>query len=151
MARLWAKTVTFDSLAPGDQLPILVKWETEATIRRFSEDLFGPGATAESGDSESGASKVPSGTGNIAPWGPMLAAYVAELLEKGFPIPGIMAQGSRLALKLLQPVSPEDTLAISGTVVDKREEDGRRLVDCRILVESKEGATVAVAEATVCL
>ncbi len=151
MARLWAKTVTFDSLAPGDQLPILVKWETEDTLRRFSEDLFGPSGSAETGTSKPGASKEPPKTGSIAPWGPMLAAYVAELLEKGFPIRGIMAQGSRLALKVLQPVSPGDTLAISGPVVDKREEDGRRLVDCRITVESKEGATVAVAEATVCL
>ncbi len=151
MARLWAKTVTFDSLAPGDQLPILVKWETEDTLRQFSENIFALPAVLTAGEKESKANQGPATSSDIAPWGVMLAAYVAELLEKGFPVPGIVAQGSSLKLKELQPVSPGDTLALSGTVVGKRETDGRRMVDCRITIESETGVTLAVGEATVCL
>ena len=36
MARLWARTTTFDSVNVGDELPILVKWETADTIARFA-------------------------------------------------------------------------------------------------------------------
>ena len=36
MPRLWAKTVTYDSVSVGDQLPILAKWETEETIAGFN-------------------------------------------------------------------------------------------------------------------
>jgi hypothetical protein len=46
MARLWARTVSFESVRVGDQLPILVKWETRETIERFlalaSAPLSGP-------------------------------------------------------------------------------------------------------------
>ncbi len=133
MARLWAKTVTFESVAVGDQLPILAKWETEETIACFN------------------ALVLRAATESEAAGAPALAAYVLELLEKAFPIPSILAQGSKLDIQSLQPVRPDDVITLTGEVVDKRLEDDRRLVECIVLVENQHGQTVARAVTVVCL
>ena len=145
MARLWAKTVTFDSVAVGDQLPILAKWETEETIARFN-------ALISREDTEPGDGELPqdSSSGQAA-GAPALAAYVLELLEKAFPIPSILAQGSKLDIQTLQPVRPDDTITLTGEVVDKRLEEDRRMVECVVLVENQHGQTVARAVTVVCL
>lgn len=136
MARLWAKTIDFASVAPGDQLPILVKWETEETINQFGKQF---GALANP--------SVPS----FDVSGPALVAYLAELLEKGFPITNIQAEGSSLELELLRPVAAGDTLVLSGRVVSKQEVQGQRVVGCELIVENQAGETVCVAAATVCM
>ena len=145
MARLWAKTVTFDSVAVGDQLPILAKWETEETIARFN-------ALISREDTEPRDGEVPqdSSSGQAA-GAPALAAYVLELLEKAFPIPSILAQGSKLDIQTLQPVRPDDTITLTGEVVDKRQAENRRMVECVVLVDNQHGQTVARAVCVVCL
>ena len=160
MARLWAKTVSFDSISQGDELPILVKWETEETIRRF-RDLVSPseelaGSSSESANELTGESdSEPAEKGDATTaqtaliWGMAFTAYVAELLEKGFKLPNIVAKGSQLDLELLQPVNPGDTLVLSGSVVDKRVEQELRLVECRVIIENQSGETVASAIALV--
>ncbi len=115
MARLWAMTTTFGSVNVGDQLPILVKWETQETI-----------AT------------------------PALVAYMAELLEKAFPIPSATA-GDGLEVRAILPVLLEDTISLTGWVVDKQTAGDQRLVRCEIQVENQRGETVAQAAATVSL
>ena len=145
MARLWAKTVTFESVAVGDQLPILAKWETEETIAHFNA-LFSPEDTG-SVDGEALRDTSPGQAAGV----PALAAYVLELLEKAFPIPTILAKGSKLDIQTLQPVRPDDTITLTGEVVDKRLEEDRRLVECLVLVENQHGQTVARAVTVVCL
>ena len=145
MARLWAKTVTFESVAVGDQLPILAKWETEETIARFNALISREDTEPEDGEASQGASS------GQAAGAPALAAYVLELLEKAFPIPGILAMGSKLDIQTLQPVRPDDTITLTGEVVDKRLEEDRRLVECVVLIENQHGQTVARAVTVVCL
>jgi len=145
MARLWAKTVTFESVAVGDQLPILAKWETEETIARFNA-LISPG------DTEPESAEAPQYTSSSQAAGaPALAGYVLELLEKAFPIPSILAQGSKLDIQTLQPVRPDDIITLTGEFVDKRLEKDRRMVECVVLVENQHGQTVARAVTVVCL
>ena len=136
MPRLWAKTVTFDSVAPGDQLPILAKGETGETIKQFSKQFSAHATPSE-----------PS----FDATGPALVAYVAELLEKGFRITSIQAAGGSLELELHRPVAAGDILVLSGRVVSKQETQGQRLVGCEITVENQDGETVALAHATVCM
>ena len=145
MARLWAKTVTFESVAVGDQLPILAKWETEETIARFNALISREDAEPEDGEASQGASS------GQAAGAPALAAYVLELLEKAFPIPGILAMGSKLDIQTLQPVRPDDTITLTGEVVDKRLEQDRRMVECVVLIENQHGQTVARAVTVGCL
>ena len=161
MPRLWAKTVSFESVSPGDELPILVKWETEETIRRFKElvsQLEPPAVLLNEPANEPAAESAEADVVTTDPvttiqsaliWGTALTAYVAELLEKAFKLPNIVAKGSQLELEILQPVNPGDTLVLFGSVVDKRVEQELRLVVCRVIIENQSGETVASATATV--
>ena len=160
MPRLWAKTVNFDSVSPGDGLPILVKWETEETIQRFKElvSRLDPPAVFSNEPANETANEPAAETAEAAVattgqpaliWGMALTAYVAELLEKAFKLPNIVAKGSQLELEILKPVNPGDTLVLSGSVVDKRVDQELRLVECRVIIENQSGETVASATATV--
>jgi acyl dehydratase len=146
MPRLWARTVSFESVAVGDELPILVKWETEETIAHFNA-ILSPLAAAE--DTRPGAGTASANT--AAASGSALSAYVAELLEKAFPVTSIFAKGSRLAVRLVHPVRPGDTITLTGQVVSKRAEGDRRFVECEVVVENQKGLTVARALAALCL
>jgi len=167
MPRLWAKTVTFDSVSLGDELPILVKWETEETIQRFrdlvtsreppaiysNDPAIGPANEPANEPPEigEGATVQESMAQAALIWSMAFTAYVAELLEKGFKLPNIVAKGSQLDLEILQPVNPGDTLVLTGSVVDKRVEQELRLIECRVIIENQSGETVASATATVSL
>jgi len=162
MARLWARTATFESISVGDTLPILVKWETRDTINGFTAllspgDLPGdlPSDTPEGPEARPGVDPVEpdAAAGPFAP-AQALLAYVTELLEKAFPVPNLMAQGSRLELELLSPVRPEDTISLTGRVVGKSEDAAasglsRRLVECEVLIDNQEGQAIARAQAVV--
>ena len=78
-----------------------------------------------------------------------LTACVIELLEKGFPPPCVQAEDSALTVETLAPVSAEDTISLSGTVVDKGTAGGLGLVKCAVVVENQDGVKVADATATV--
>jgi len=159
MPRLWAKTVSFDSISLGDELPILVKWETEETISHF-RDLVSPPEESPEDSPEQAARRLPKNSSDDAGasskppglnWGMAFTAYLAELLEKSFKLPSIVAKGSQLELEILRPVNPGDTLVLSGSVVDKRVEQELRLVVCRVIIENQSGETVAEATATISL
>ena len=144
MARLWARTTTFDTVEVGDELPILVKWETEETIASFAALLTeGRAQDGEKGSAGNGAGVVLAGQA--------LVSYVTELLEKGFPIPNIMAQGSVLSLRTIEPVNPEDTISLSGRVVGKQQEGELGSVDCLVKIENQDNVLVAEATARVVL
>ncbi len=136
MPMLWAMTVNFDSVAVGDMLPILIKWETEDTIRRYAS-IHGEGA------GEDGAPMhLPRQT---------VVSYITELLGKGFPPDRLEADGSSLEVEHLLPVFANDTISLSGRVVGKRTEEGQRLVECAAAVENDRGEPVARARAVVSL
>ena len=134
MSRLWAMTVDFDTVAAGDTLPVLIKWETEESIRRY---------TALHGEEDGQApDALPVKT---------VEGYVAELLSKGFPPERLEAEGSSLDIEHLLPVRANDTISLSGKVTDKRTAGGLRLVECDLAVENDRGEPVARARAIVSL
>ena len=170
MARLWAMTTTYESVNVGDTLPILVKWETAFTIGRFAAKVAAEQAKRDNIESglaspESGEASPPDAAGYAAEEAEeaedaeadtlvpeqALIAYVTELLDKGFPPPGIQAEGSRLDFQSLAAVRLEDTISVAGQVVDKREAEGLRLVECRVALENQDGQRVAEATAVVAL
>lgn len=147
MARLWARTTTYESVSAGDELPILVKWETADTIRQFRRLVCedGEGREDEQGDAHQHES---SGLTMVSQ---ALIAYVVELLEKGFPLAAIMAKGSSLALKAYGPVNPGDTISLSGMVTAKQREGEANSVYCLISVENQDNVLVAEATARIAL
>jgi len=142
LARLWAKNTTFDSVNVGDELPILVKWETEDTIDRFRQLILPK--REEPGD---GAASF----ANTAAVSQALLSYATELLEKGFPLQSISANGSSLSLKVLSQVMPEDTISLSGHVVGKNTEGTKNAVQCMVRVESQDNELVAEVNAIIAL
>ena len=138
MARLWAQTIDFETIAVGDTLPVLIKWETEETISRYAtlhgdSDEDDDGVTPES---------LPQQT---------VTSYIVELLGKGFPPELLDADGSSLDVEHVQPVVANDTISLSGHVVGKRTADGLRLVECAVAVENDRSEPVARARAVVSL
>ena len=141
MARLWAMTATYESVQTGDELPVVVKWETAESIARFLGQTGGAAVEADNaGDVD--AATLPA---------EMLAGYVRETLEKGLPIPPEPADALRLAWQAQRPISAGDTVSISGKVTGKVERDGRRWVECQVVVENEEGQVVAAVTAAVAL
>ena len=138
MPRLWAMTVDFGTVAVGDTLPVLIKWETEESISRYAT-LHGDDDDA---DGDAALRELPRQT---------ITGYVVELLSKGFPPESLDAEGSSLDVKHLQPVRANDTISLSGRVVDKRTTDRLRLVECAVGVENDRGEPVARAHAIISL
>ena len=136
MARLWAMTVDFESISVGDTLPVLIKWETEETILRYNS-LHG-----EAGEDDEFPETLPEKT---------VESYIVELVGKGFPPERLDAEGSSLVVEHLLPVVANDTISLSGAVVEKRTSGGLQLVDCAVSVENDRGEPVARARAVVSL
>ncbi len=145
MARLWSKTTTYESVSAGDELPILVKWETSDTIRQFRSQLYGDGGDGQGQQPDRGElDTVPMAS-------EALFAYLIELLEKGFRIESIMAEGSSLTLRTFFPVTPEDTISLSGVVTGKDMEGEGNGVECSITIENQDNVVVAEATARMAL
>ena len=76
-------------------------------------------------------------------------AYVAELLEKGFPLKVLMGYVSKLEMRATLPVRAGDTMSFTGQVTGKREEQGLRFVDCEVTGTNQSDQVVARAKATI--
>ena len=151
MTTLWAKTVSFDSVQIGDELPILVKYENQMTIdlyAKYASSAPKAGWSNLHTDKDFASKGIFGGTVNM---GVATVAYVAELLEKAFPIRDITAPGSSLEMRATEPFRDGDTVTFTGQVTDKRIEDGRNLVDCEVTGVNQREHTVARARATIVL
>ena len=126
MPTLWAQTADFASIAVGDDLPILVKFEFRPPVK--------DGAEAPKED--------PVNTEK-------LTAYVKELLLKAFPPDCVKNENTTIEIESLTEFLPGDTVSVCGQVVNKSDEGGGQTVECRVTVESHEGAILANARAVV--
>ena len=146
-----AAPVTFASIGVGDELPAFTIGETQETI-----DSAGIADSAN--DSAAGEPRRPnihtdpqfaragifSGTVN---GGPTTMAYLNQMLERWFPVEAVY-NGGRLLYKGIQPFRPGDTVTFTGQVTGKRDEDGRKTVDCELKGVNQLGQLMGVAEAT---
>ena len=151
MATLWARTVSYDSIEVGDDLPILVKYESQETIDLYAR--YVPSSTGTDlhnlhTDQEYATKSIFGGTVNM---GAATVAYVAELLEKSFPLKDLMSRHSRLEMRATEPIRPGDTITFTGRVTGKREEGGHRLVDCEVVSSNQVNQVVARASASISL
>jgi len=72
------------------------------------------------------------------------------MLEQWFPASHFYDGGS-LIFKAIDPFRPGDTVTFTGKIADKREEDGKKIVDCKIEGHNQLGKIMGVAEATLVL
>ena len=118
MPIVWAQTVSFELVEPGDVLPVVIRWETEESIERVNtrwqpeqENGEPPGELCEEAVGE----------------------YVVEFLGKGFPAERVAAVESSLEVEMAGSVRAGDIISLSGRVVSKREVDGLGLVECAVV------------------
>ena len=126
MPTLWAQTARFANILVGDDLPILVKFD----FRPAAQDGVVP-PEEKPVDSD------------------RLSGYVKELLLKAFPADIVNSKDTAIATESLIEFLPGDTISVCGEVAKKSEEDGKRIVECQVTVESQDGTVLANATAVV--
>ena len=145
---LLASTVSFESTQVGDQLPTVQRPITKAIIDQFNGmDMPGhePGPTSLLHvDEEFAKAGIFVGTVHNGVAG---VAYMVQLLQQAFPTRSIL--DSTFSERAIEPKRPGDTITYSGKVLDKREEDGKRLVDVEVSGINQLGQPVAAAKATI--
>ena len=124
---LWAQTVSFELVEPGDVLPVVIRWETRESIERVNARWHGEEPEEE--EAAAGGELCEEAVGQ----------YVVELLGKGFPAERVAAAESSLEVEMAGSVRAGDIISLSGRVVSKREVDGLGLVECAVVVAVQEG------------
>lgn len=141
--------VTFESVNEGDELPELVKTETQETIDIYTRVVVGrrPRQFESNNlhtDQKFADDGIFKGTVN---YGVVTAGFMMELLGKAFPFDSV--QSCSLSMRALEPVRSDDTVTFGGKVLDKRIEADRKLVDVEITGVNQLGQVVAAAKATI--
>ena len=127
---LWAQTVSYELVEPGDVLPVVIRWETRESIERVnSRWQVDRGPEKGEPDEEPPGELCEEAVGQ----------YVVELLGKGFPAERVAAPESSLEVEMTGSVRAGDIISLSGRVVSKREVDGLGLVECAVVVAVQEG------------
>ncbi len=132
MATLWAQTVEFDAVQAGDVLPVVIKWETEDSIRRANARFQGDEGEAETSEGET-PGELPVAA---------LEEYVVELLEKGFPPERVAAPESGFTLEIAGTVKAGDIISLSGRVASKRLAGELGIVECALTVAAMDDAAI---------
>jgi acyl dehydratase len=143
------ETISFDSVQVGDRLPSVRRDITQELINGYSSlndwQKRGPSPTALLHVDEAFAeATVFAGT---TLHGPAAVGHLVLVVQNAFQVKNVV-NGS-ITERALEPVRPGDTVIYSGTVLDKREEDGKRIVEVEVKGTNQLGQTTAVAKATV--
>ena len=141
--------LTFESINVGDELTPFEIGESQETINSarisINEEQDNPRNIHT--DPEFAKTGLFGGTVNA---GPTTMAYVNQMLEQSFPNEAFQ-NGGRLLFKAIDAFRPGDTITFTGTITGKREEGGKKLVDCEVKGTNQLGKTANVAEATLVL
>ena len=134
-----------DELNIGDEFAPLIKKMTQEKINAYvstAEDYNPIHVDVE-------YAKTTPFKGTIAP-GYQYMAYISELMAREFG-EGWYVGGS-LDLRLTRPVRPGDTLFTRARVVEKKVENGKKIVLCEVRMENQNNEEVIVGTAgAVCI
>ena len=137
--------LTFDSVRIGDTLAELAITESQEIINRKS-DFRLAGKPSESNihnDEEFARQNIFGGTVNA---GPATMSYVDQMLQLSFPLKAFYNGGS-LLMRAITPFRSGDTVIFGGEINDKRYEDERNVVECRVRGINQRGELVCLADA----
>jgi acyl dehydratase len=144
-----SRPLTFDAVRIGDSLAELAITESQEIINR-KNDFRLAGKPSESNihnDEEFARQNIFGGTVNA---GPATMSYVDQMLELSFPLSAFYNGGS-LLMRAITPFRSGDTVTFGGEITDKRRDDGRCLVECRVRGLNQRGDLVCLADAAMVL
>lgn len=139
------KTLTFDEIKIGDELPSFTKWITSQSAHRFGttyDDVF-------SGHINPRVSETQFGVALMPVQGAVVEAGVTPLIINWLRTVKPWLYGGRQETRFLQLVVPGDTLIYHGKVSDKKTEADKKYVIVDVSAENQKGETVMVATARV--
>jgi acyl dehydratase len=141
-----AQILTADAISVGTPLAALSISESQATInRKDGLRLAGKHGTSNiHTDEEFARQNIFGGTVNA---GPATMSYVDQMLQRSFPLQAFY-NGGRLLMRAITPFRAGDTVTFAGEVTDKRIEDGKAVVECRVKGTNQRHELVCLADAT---
>ncbi len=134
----WGKK--FDEVHSGDEYAPLIKKMTQEKINAYvstAEDYNPIHVDVEY------ARKTPF-KGTIAP-GYQCMAYISELMAREFGEGWYV--GGTVDLRLTKPVRPGDTLCTRARVIDRKVEEGKKVVICEVRITNQDNEDVMVGTA----
>ena len=144
---------TWDSVQVGQELPILVRTETQEEINNYLKlNERGRNRQFESKnlhvDEEFAKTGIFAGTVN---YGVTTCGFMLECLQQVFPTQALYTAGSSFTMRAIEPIRSMDVIVYSGRVTGKRTEGGKRLVDVDLIGTNQLKQGVATAKATVAM
>jgi acyl dehydratase len=139
------KTLTFDQIDIGDELPPYTRWITSKSAVRFGstyKDVF-------SGHINKKVSEGQFGVGSMPVQGAVIEAGVTPMIVNWLRSQKPWLYGGRQESKFIQIVLPGDTLRYHGKVVDKVADGEKQFAMLEIFAENQKGEKVMVGSARV--
>ncbi|HCL25102.1 MAG TPA: hypothetical protein DHW65_01985 [Dehalococcoidia bacterium] len=124
------KLVDFATAAVGDSLNELVITESQEIMNRKNNFRLA-GQPSDSNihtDEEFAKQNIFGSTTNS---GPATMSYVAQMLERNFPV-GCFYNGGSLLMRAITPFRGGDTVTFQGEITAKNEEGGRKTIEARV-------------------
>jgi acyl dehydratase len=144
--QVMTKSLTFGNISVGDRIAPLTLSESQEIINRKNDFRLAdkPSTSNIHTDEEFARQNIFGGTVNA---GPATMAYVDQMLERSFPLRAFY-DGGKLLMRAITPFRSGDTVTFEGEITAKREENGKKIVECRVKGMNQRGELVCLADAT---
>ena len=139
------KTLSFEDIQVGEQLPPHIKWITSQSAIKFGrtyKDVFSGHINPKVSEGQFGVASMPV-------QGAVVEAGVTPLIVNWLGSAKPWLYGGRQESKFIQIVLPGDTLTYRGKVTDKSADKDRKYVTLEIHAENQRGEKVMVGSARV--
>jgi acyl dehydratase len=138
-----AANLSWDTVEVGDQISPLVKCPTPMQLFMFSASTWNRHLIHYNTEFA-----IADGLQNVAVHRALIGGFLAQMLSEWLGGAGRIAN---LSWSVRGSAAIERPLTVRGEVVEKREEDGRRLLVCEIRAENHESKTIAPGSALLAL
>lgn len=136
-------SLSWDAVEVGDQIAPLVKHPTPMQLFMFSASTWNRHLIHYNTEFA-----IADGLQNVAVHRALIGGFLAQMLSEWV---GEAGQIANLSWSVRGSAAIDRPLTLRGEVVEKREEDGRRLLACEIRAENHEHKTIAPGSAVLSL
>jgi len=136
----------YTDLMVGDSLrPLVITERTDVILRKDALRLVGvsTGSNIHT-DEEFARQNIFGGAVNA---GPSTMSYVDQMLQGTFPLESFYS-GGKLLMRAITPFKAGDVVNFTGELINVRNDDHRRFLDCRVKGVNQAGELVCLADAT---